>query len=246
MESETVSSEGQHLVKSPSEYIGLNVGGVLYRTCRSTLTRYPNSMLGAMFTSSMTPAARDEHGNYLIDGDGEIFRHILNFLRRGDLCLPEGFRFLDLLQKEADFYQIQELSARICAYRLAENYEKAEYPRTNTSTNFISHGGVVEVCIREKDDEPHVYRIYGSLVTLQAIPQLTEYLENYRKGSQCLEFYAQHAMFPSHTYRRFPKTKLFDHICHLGYRLHSTDCINVVDTEGDDTPWLRYVFVMKE
>ena len=63
------------------DLVTLNVGGCLYTTTVTTLTTYPDSMLGSMF-SGRCPSHRDQNGNYVIDGDGPIFRHVLNFLRR--------------------------------------------------------------------------------------------------------------------------------------------------------------------
>lgn len=88
--------------------VTLNVGGHLYTTSMSTLQRYPDSMLGAMFRGDL-PTTRDAQGNYFIDRDGTLFRYILNFLRTSELTLPGDFMEMDLLRKEADFYQIEPL-----------------------------------------------------------------------------------------------------------------------------------------
>lgn len=40
-------------------------------------------------------------------------QYILQFLRCGKLVLPKGFNELELLQVEADFYQIEELISAI-------------------------------------------------------------------------------------------------------------------------------------
>ncbi|KAI5937393.1 BTB/POZ domain-containing protein KCTD6 [Manis javanica] len=88
--------------------VTLNVGGHLYTTSLTTLTRYPDSMLGAMFGGDF-PTARDPQGNYFIDRDGPLFRYVLNFLRTSELTLPLDFKEFDLLRKEADFYQIEPL-----------------------------------------------------------------------------------------------------------------------------------------
>ena len=88
--------------------VTLNVGGHLYTTTLSTLQRYPDSMLGAMFRGDL-PTTRDAEGNYFIDRDGTLFRYILNFLRASELILPINFTEMDLLRKEADFYQVEPL-----------------------------------------------------------------------------------------------------------------------------------------
>ncbi|XP_053861479.1 BTB/POZ domain-containing protein KCTD11 [Malaclemys terrapin pileata] len=92
--------------------ITLNVGGKFYSTTLETLTRFPDSMLGAMFRGPR-PAHTDRRGHYFIDRDGKAFRHILNFLRLGRLDLPEGYSELALLRAEADFYQIRPLLAEL-------------------------------------------------------------------------------------------------------------------------------------
>ncbi|XP_071964175.1 BTB/POZ domain-containing protein KCTD6-like [Antedon mediterranea] len=90
------------------DVLELNVGGCFYSTNRSTLTRYPDSMLGAMFSGRL-PSKVDQCNRYIIDGDGPTFRHVLNFLRRSKLILPDGFKEWDILSIEADFYQIEDL-----------------------------------------------------------------------------------------------------------------------------------------
>ncbi|XP_038051080.1 BTB/POZ domain-containing protein KCTD4-like [Patiria miniata] len=87
----------------------LNVGGCVYTTTRSTMTRYPDSMLAAMFSSELEPSVRDANGAYVMDRDGPIFRHVLNFLRQGKLILPEDFKEWELLASEADYYQMEAL-----------------------------------------------------------------------------------------------------------------------------------------
>ena len=91
-----------------SDIIELNVGGVAYTTSRSTLTRYPDSMLARMFTGDL-PSAKDKDGRYFIDRDGECFRYILNFLRTSQVPCIDNKQLLSELCIEADFYQISAL-----------------------------------------------------------------------------------------------------------------------------------------
>ena len=60
--------------------ITLNVGGTRYTTTLSTLTKYPDSMLGVMF-SGRHDLPQQEDGSYFIDRDGEVFKYILMYLR---------------------------------------------------------------------------------------------------------------------------------------------------------------------
>ena len=86
--------------------VKLNVGGKRFTTSLQTLTRDPNSMLAAMF-SGRHEVQTTEDGSFFIDRDGTNFRFILNYLRNGELILPDGATFLKELEAEAKFYQLQ-------------------------------------------------------------------------------------------------------------------------------------------
>ncbi|XP_052237969.1 BTB/POZ domain-containing protein KCTD7-like [Dreissena polymorpha] len=70
-----------------SSVVDLNVGGTHFTTTLSTLTKYPDSMLAAMF-SGRHVINKDKDGRYVIDCDGTVFKHILEFLCFG--TLPTG------------------------------------------------------------------------------------------------------------------------------------------------------------
>ncbi|XP_051871312.1 BTB/POZ domain-containing protein KCTD4 [Pristis pectinata] len=88
--------------------ITINVGGYLYTTQRHTLTKYVDSLPEALMNGKIQSSV-DADGNCFIDRDGLLFRHVLNFLRNGELLLPEGFQEIRLLAQEAEFYQIKPL-----------------------------------------------------------------------------------------------------------------------------------------
>lgn len=90
--------------------IKLDVGGHTFTTTLTTLTRIPDSVLGAMFSGRHT-LEKNEAGAYFIDRDGTNFRHILNFLRA-----PENFNRSMLsqtelmqLRREAAYYQLEDI-----------------------------------------------------------------------------------------------------------------------------------------
>ena len=58
----------------------LNVGGMYYTTLRTTLLRFPDSMLAAMFNGQQE-LVRDSQGAYFIDRCGTYFGYILEYLR---------------------------------------------------------------------------------------------------------------------------------------------------------------------
>ena len=59
------------------------------------------------------PSTKDDQGNYLIDRDGDIFRHVLKYLRCGKLILPDGFNELRLIECEADFFSLPSLKESV-------------------------------------------------------------------------------------------------------------------------------------
>ncbi|XP_041481900.1 BTB/POZ domain-containing protein KCTD6-like [Lytechinus variegatus] len=93
-------------------YVGLNVGGRIFKTSRTTLLADPDSFFSALLDGDI-PSARDDQGNILIDQDGEIFRHVLNFMRYRELVLPEGFKEYGALKRQADFFQLESLKSSI-------------------------------------------------------------------------------------------------------------------------------------
>uniref|UniRef100_A0A8C8RDY8 BTB/POZ domain-containing protein KCTD7 n=1 Tax=Pelusios castaneus TaxID=367368 RepID=A0A8C8RDY8_9SAUR len=87
------------------EVVPLNVGGMHFATRLSTLRRYEDTMLAAMF-SGRHYIPTDAQGRYFIDRDGTYFGDVLNFLRSGDLPSRERVKSV---YKEAQYYSIGPL-----------------------------------------------------------------------------------------------------------------------------------------
>ncbi|KAH9488028.1 BTB/POZ domain-containing protein kctd9 [Bulinus truncatus] len=113
-----------------SDWVRLNVGGKLFATTRSTLTRTDgDSMLARMFSTENEVewnSLMDETGAYLIDRSPLYFEPILNYLRHGRLILdkfvnPEG------VLEEAKFFGLSTLIET-----LEELIEQEELPDDNT------------------------------------------------------------------------------------------------------------------
>ena len=110
-EEEKKIMDNKFVFKGPR--IVLDVGGMHFSTSRSTLTKYPESMLGIMFSGRHdleTMQCKD--GSFFIDRDGTHFRHVLNYLRDGEEVVeyfPKSLDVLSELLREAKFYQLEGL-----------------------------------------------------------------------------------------------------------------------------------------
>eukprot|EP01103_Thecamoeba_quadrilineata_P017168 TRINITY_DN5985_c0_g1_i1.p1 TRINITY_DN5985_c0_g1~~TRINITY_DN5985_c0_g1_i1.p1 ORF type:complete len:562 (+),score=108.68 TRINITY_DN5985_c0_g1_i1:88-1773(+) len=106
--------------KSDSEdgIIKLNVGGHYFTTTVSTLTRYRESMLGMMFGGRYGVKINTD-GSCFIDRDGTQFRHILNYLRDGELVAPPAdFNSRRELAQEAKYYLLDGLVYQLGSYSM--------------------------------------------------------------------------------------------------------------------------------
>jgi hypothetical protein len=93
------------------EWVHLNVGGRVFATTVSTLTRTDShSMLARMFTQGDVEwqSAVDENGAYLIDRSPRYFEPILNFLRHGQLVIDKSLSVEGVLE-EAKFFGVTSL-----------------------------------------------------------------------------------------------------------------------------------------
>ena len=69
---------------SPSDHIVLNLGGVRFETLRSTLCKYDDSMLAAMFSGRHAkPLPIGKDGVCFLDRSPVLFAIILEYLRQG-------------------------------------------------------------------------------------------------------------------------------------------------------------------
>jgi hypothetical protein len=131
-------SQAAFAPKGTEMRVRLNVGGQMFETTASTLTRDAGSMLDALCRDDSPLAAlhnsseKTEEGTkkeaddtntstdevtgttvgvVFIDRDGKLFRYVLNFLRDG--VLPQDKSILRSLYREAKYYEIKSLCVEI-------------------------------------------------------------------------------------------------------------------------------------
>eukprot|EP00943_MAST-04B_sp_MAST-4B-sp1_P001141 g1141.t1 len=114
--SEVIASEIVPFQDEPR--IKLNVGGIVYETYESVLSRDPDSMLAALCRedSPLKAEQKEEDGSdnqsmVFIDRSGKLFRHVLNFLRDG--VLPFDKMTMKELYREAKYFEVGSLRTEI-------------------------------------------------------------------------------------------------------------------------------------
>ncbi|KAJ1431010.1 BTB/POZ protein [Ochromonadaceae sp. CCMP2298] len=132
--------------------IKLDVGGVRYTTSLTTLRRFPDSMIGCMF-SGRHALPKGEDGHFFIDRDGTHFRHILNFLRS-----PEGYK-VEVegadereLRRECEYYGIDQLMFGITyTEKLLKGFNSTG--QLKPITVLVDSEGVYTVKLKDVDDD---------------------------------------------------------------------------------------------
>ncbi|KAM5262708.1 LOW QUALITY PROTEIN: BTB/POZ domain-containing protein KCTD19 [Ctenodactylus gundi] len=115
-------------VYSPQQIIKVYVGSHWYATTLQTLLKYPE-----LFSNPQRVHWITYGQTLLIHGDGQMFRHILNFLRLGKLFLPSEFKEWPLFCQEVEEYHIPSLSEALVqceAYKLWTQEKESENEET--------------------------------------------------------------------------------------------------------------------
>ena len=91
--------------------IRFNLAGLIFECPVSTLQRDSTSLLAQLCNKDTSPIEMSKDGDYHFDRDWLLFRHILNFLRDGNL--PEDRKLLAQLYKESSFWNLKSLQRAI-------------------------------------------------------------------------------------------------------------------------------------
>uniref|UniRef100_A0A3Q3F620 A-type voltage-gated potassium channel KCND1 n=1 Tax=Labrus bergylta TaxID=56723 RepID=A0A3Q3F620_9LABR len=130
-----VDARGEHSHAHPSPdkkkvqegLIILNVSGTKFQTWRTTLERYPDTLLGSTERDFFF---HEETNEYFFDRDPDIFRHVLNFYRTGKLHYPRQ-ECISAYDEELAFFGIIPEIIGDCCYeeykdRRRENAERLQ------------------------------------------------------------------------------------------------------------------------
>ncbi|XP_029290755.1 A-type voltage-gated potassium channel KCND2 isoform X2 [Cottoperca gobio] len=117
----------QEKKKGKDGLIILNVSGTKFQTWRTTLERYPDTLLGSTERDFFF---HEETNEYFFDRDPDIFRHILNFYRTGKLHYPRQ-ECISAYDEELAFFGIIPEIIGDCCYeeykdRRRENAERLQ------------------------------------------------------------------------------------------------------------------------
>lgn len=93
---------------SSDTVIKLNIGGVPYYTYFDTLKR--SSYFINLLNGEMEQKTLVNGDEIFIDRSGQLFGHILEFLRTGSLgSVEDDIKMLCKIREEAEYYQLDEL-----------------------------------------------------------------------------------------------------------------------------------------
>jgi hypothetical protein len=141
-----------------SDILLLDVGGTIFKTRTSTLCKYPETMLGAMFSGDMQPTkGQQADGSYFIDRSPDRFKYVLDFYRTGVLVSLTNEPEKSLWKADQEFFALEShnetelyslaidekkviLNALMRDYRNTEDFREALRNNPNTFTwNYIAN-----------------------------------------------------------------------------------------------------------
>jgi hypothetical protein len=149
-----------------SSKIKLDVGGWKYTTSLATLSSEPQSMLAAMF-SGRHELSVDSEGYHFIDRNGQYFGIILDWLRTKNLSSSMGADVIEILKREADFYQLTKLQSDLKKWKR----KQTQVIGLTLTTLVLIH---LQICKRFKaQNQDPVEQINKLLIHGYTVSQLT-------------------------------------------------------------------------
>jgi len=84
------------------ETVTFDVGGRLFKVSRNVIEQFSDTMLGKIVSETWQ---HDSNATVFIDRDGDIFAHVLNYLRYGSIMLPISISRA-MFDRDMDYYGI--------------------------------------------------------------------------------------------------------------------------------------------
>ncbi|XP_057368601.1 BTB/POZ domain-containing protein kctd15-like [Daphnia carinata] len=120
--------------------VHIDVGGTIYTSSLETLTtRFGESRLAKMFNGGIPIVLDSLKQHYFIDRDGQMFRHVLNFVRNGRLLLPDDFADVELLLEEAKYYDIIPMVKALEVLRMERRMRNGQYGDKHQNSQHNGH-----------------------------------------------------------------------------------------------------------
>ncbi|XP_061780579.1 A-type voltage-gated potassium channel KCND2-like isoform X2 [Nerophis lumbriciformis] len=190
--------------KAQDGLIILNVSGTRFQTWRTTLERYPDTLLGSTEKDFFF---HEESGEYFFDRDPDIFRNILNFYRTGKLHYPRQ-ECISAYDEELAFFGIIPEIIGDCCYEEYKDRrrENAERLQDDEEMDMTNEATPVDLTPREylwrAFENPHTstlalvfYYVTGFFIAISVMANVVEtvpcgMLPNRSKEVSCGDRYA--------------------------------------------------------
>ncbi|XP_077373801.1 A-type voltage-gated potassium channel KCND2 isoform X4 [Festucalex cinctus] len=182
----------------------LNVSGSRFQTWRSTLERYPDTLLGSTEKDFFF---HEESREYFFDRDPDIFRHILNFYRTGKLHYPRQ-ECISAYDEELAFFGIIPEIIGDCCYEEYKDRRRENAERLQDDEEMDSGGDAAPVNLTAREylwrafENPHTstlalvfYYVTGFFIAISVMANVVETvpcgaLPNRAKEVSCGDRYA--------------------------------------------------------
>ncbi|KAF1768157.1 hypothetical protein GCK72_008119 [Caenorhabditis remanei] len=168
---------------SSDSIIKLNIGGTIFQTTKATLSKF-NGMFKVMMETDI-PVAKDESGAIFIDRSPKHFDSILNYLRDGNIVLPESRKKeVKEIEKEAHFYLLDGL-VELCNQKISEKSENSHKKLLKTIDCDSDLLQIIVDPIKQYEHKMDVYfKPYETGRSARCLEwQWTFYRKNYAEGN---------------------------------------------------------------
>jgi hypothetical protein len=177
----------QTISQIKDEIIELDIGGTIFKTYKSTIMKYPKTLLAVMLNSNI-PVVKDKDGRIFFDRDPEMFKDIIKYYRtdtiNGEVSeeFQQELKFwcIDFTIEEEESEEEPEIDAPRPIYKTKTLYLQRDVNKRdqrNITSCFFDHKGktvvlnceqiigVIIKCIDNRSDYDHLKMYLGVMVT---------------------------------------------------------------------------------